>query len=251
MGAMSDIAADVVVAAGLGHNNPPEPTPFDGFSVHIRDMFGEAKNFLDGDEIASDGQAQAVAALLDQLRTARKDADKARADEKKPHDDASKAVQAKWKPLLDMCELGEKTAKEALAPWLLKQEAEQRAQADAARRDAEEKARIAAEAARAAPANDLTAREDADRLIKDAENAAKFASKAEKAKANATGGARAVGLRSYFTATLTDPVEALKHYKQTRPDDLKAFLLSLAQTDVSNGARSLPGFQIIEERKAV
>jgi hypothetical protein len=245
------IAIDEERAALIGHNNPPEPTPYEGFRVHIDDLLTEARNFLDGDEIASEGQAQAVAVLLDQARKAKKDADAARADEKRPHDEAAKAVQTKWKPLIEACDLTEKTAKEALAPWLLKKEAEQREAAEAARREAEEKARLAAEAARAAAANDLTAREDADRLIKDAENAAKFASKAEKAKAHASGGSRAVGLRSYFTATLTDPVEALKHYKQARPDDLKAFLLSLAQTDVQNGARSIPGFTVIEERKAV
>ena len=251
MGRLADIVADAATLANIGHNNPPEPTPFDGFVVHINDLFEEAKNFLDGAEIATDGEAEAVARLLDEIRKASKDADKARSDEKRPHDEAGKAVQAKWKPLLDRCELATKAAKDALAPWLLQKEAEQRAEAERKRQEEEAAAQAAAEAARAAVANDLAAQEDAERLIKLADLAHKQASKAEKAKAHAAGGSRAVGLRSYFTPTLTDPVEALRHYKAARPDALKEFLLSLAQTDVGNGARSIPGFQILEERKAV
>jgi hypothetical protein len=65
------------------------------------------------------------------LRKARKDADEARVAEKKPHDDAAKAVQAKWTPLLDKCELAETTAKKALAPYLIAKEAAQQAEAEA------------------------------------------------------------------------------------------------------------------------
>lgn len=250
MGAMSDIAADAA-RLGIGGNNPPEPTPFDGFSVHVNDLYEEAKNFLDGEAISSEGQAEAVAALLSQLRTAAKDADKARATEKKPYDDAAKAVQARWKPLLDRCDLATDAAKKALVPWLQKLEADQRAAAESARREAEEKANAAAEAARVTAANDIGAREETERLIKDADNAAKVAKQAEKTKAHATGGARAVGLRSYYSPTLIDPVEALKHYRSTRPAELRAFLTRLAETDVNNGSRSIPGFEIIEERRAV
>lgn len=250
MGVMSDIAADAA-RLGIGGNSPPEPTPFDGFSVHIGDLYEEAKNFLDGEAISSEGEAEAVAALLSQLRTASKDADKCRAAEKKPHDDAAKAVQAKWKPLLDRCDLATDAAKKALVPWLQKVEDEQRAIAEAARKEAEERANAAAEAARKTAANDIGAREETERLIKDADEAAKVAKKAAGTKAHAAGGARAVGLRSYYSPTLIDPVEALKHYRATRPAELRAFLTRLAETDVHNGARSVPGFEIIEERRAV
>lgn len=250
MGALSDLAATIETARGIGDNNPPEPTPYDGFAVHIGDLYGEAKNFLDGAEIASEAEATAVSALLDQIRTAAKDADKARAAEKKPHDDAGKAVQAKWKPLLDKADLATDAAKKALVPWLVKVEAENRAKAEAARKEAEEKAALAAEAARQASLTDLDAREKAEELVKEAKRAEAAATKAEGEKAHATGGARAVGLRSYFSAELTDPAAALAHYRASQPEALKAFLLTLAQTDVLNGARSVPGFTITEERRA-
>ena len=250
MGSLAELAADAE-RLGIGGNNPPEPTAHDAFTAHIEDLFSEASNFLDGEPIASEGQANAVSALLDQARKAGKDADACRAMEKKPHDDAGKAVQAKWKPLLDKADLTVSTAKKALAPWLMKVEAENRAKAEAARKEAEEKAAAARAALAVVDTSNLAAQAEAEALVKDAAKAEKFATKAEGAKAHATGGARAVGLRSYFHPELIDPAEALAHYRATQPGALRAFLLSLAETDVANGARKLPGFDVIEERRAV
>ncbi len=250
MGALAEIAADVE-RLGIGGNNPPEPTPHDAFTAHIGDLFTEATHFLDGEPISTEGQATAVSALLDQIRKASKDADKARAEEKKPHDDAGKAVQAKWKPLLDKADLAVNAAKKALAPWLLKVEEENRAKAEAARKEAEAKAEAAHAALAAADTSNLAAQAEAEALVKEAAKADKLATKAEGAKAHATGGARAVGLRSYFTPELTDPAAALSHYRATQPGALRAFLVTLAETDVLNGARTIPGFEVIEERRAV
>lgn len=250
MGAVAEIAADVE-RLGIGGNNPPEPSPHDAFTAHIEDLFTEAANFLDGEPIASEGQANAVSALLDQARKAGKDADAARAAEKKPHDDAGKAVQAKWKPLLDKADLTVSTAKRALAPWLLKVEQENAARAAEDRRLAAAKTEAARAAMAAADPSNLAAQAATEALVKDAAKAEKVAAKSEAAKAHATGGARAVGLRSYFHPELIDPAEALAHYRATQPGALRAFLLSLAETDVANGARKLPGFDVIETRRAV
>lgn len=251
MSAMSALAADATTIAGMGHNLPPEPTPFDAFDAHIADLFGEAKNFLDGAAISSDAEAEAVSRLVDEIRKANKDADAARSEEKKPHDEKAKAVQAKWRPLLDRCDLALDAAKKALSPWLLKLEQENRAKAEAARLEAVEAARVAQEAMQAAAATDLTARDAAETLVKAAKTADTLANRAEKQKAHAKGGGRAVGLRSTFAPVLTDPAAALAHYRARQPAALKAFLLQLAATDVLNGARDLPGFEIIEERGAV
>ncbi len=231
-----------------GGNNPPA---FDGFAVHIGDLFAEATNFLDGAGVQTQGQADAVSALLDQLRQAAKDADAARAAEKKPHDDAGKAVQAKWKPLLDRADLATRTCKDALAPWLMKLEAEKRPQAEAARIAAEEKARQAAEAMRSTTLDNLAGREAAEALVAEAAEAEKAAHRAEGEKAHAKGGARATGLRSYFTPVLTDARAALTHYVTTNPEAIKECLLTLAKADVAAGKRQVPGFEITEQRKVV
>jgi hypothetical protein len=85
--------------------------------------------------------ADAVSKLLDMIRKAKKEADDFRAAEKKPHDDAAKAVQEKWKPLITRCDLAADAAKKALTPYLEAVEREKRAVAEAARKAADEQAR--------------------------------------------------------------------------------------------------------------
>ncbi len=231
----------------IGSNNPP---PFDAFSLHIEELIENAKQFLDGEPIASQGQADEIGKLLDMIRTAKKDADKERAAEKKPHDDAAKAVQARWKPLLDRCDIAADTAKKALVPWLEHLEAQQRAEAEKARQEAEAKRQAALEAERAAASANLEAIERVEQARKEADQAERAANRADKAKAHAAGGSRAIGLRSYWIAELVDPVEALKHYKQTQPELLKAWLLEQAQKDANAGKRTIPGVLVREDRRA-
>lgn len=237
----------------LGANNPPAdaPDPFAAFSVHIEDLMETARGFLDGEPIDSEALATKVSQLLDECRTAGKDADKARAEEKKPHDEAAKAVQAKWKPLIDRAALAADACKKALAPWLAKKEAEARAAAEKARQEAEAKAAEAAAAMRAADSTDLAAREEAEAKVQEARRAEAAANKAEKVRSVATGGARATTLRTSYRPELTNAADALRHYVKARPEEIKACLLRLAEVDVRNGARSLPGFTIHATQQVV
>jgi hypothetical protein len=219
------------------------------FAEEIEDLLLEARNYLDGEPIANEDQASAVSSLLNRLRRVANDADDARKDEKRPHDEATKAVQGKWKPILDKADLAATAAKQALAPWLQQVEAKQREEAEAARRESDRLAAIAAEL-HASSAGNLQAAEDAERLLKAAAGAERFATKAEKAKPLATGGERGVGLIDKFTSELTDSVEALKHYRTHQPEALKVWLLDQARADVRAGARRIPGFTIHQERVA-
>lgn len=228
----------------------PNARPVDIIGMEIDDLFDSAGQFLDGEPIATEGQAEAVARLLDMLRKAKKAADDQRAAEKKPHDDAGKAVQALWKPLLDKCDLAAATCKKALAPYLEAKERAQREVAEAARREADRLAQAAREAAALARSDDLAAQADAEAKIKAAAAADKLASKADKATSNVAGGARAVGLRTYYTVELDNAKEALRHYMIRQPDALKAWLVEQAQRDVNAGAREIPGFLIHEDRRA-
>jgi hypothetical protein len=216
----------------IGHNMPP---PFEACSMDIEGLYEEAKNWLDGKPIATKAQADELGKLLDMLRQSRKAADELRAIEKRPHDEAAKAVQAKWKPLV---------------PYLEKVEAEQRAAAAALAEEAARKRREAEEAAAKVRADDLEAQAALEAQRKEAANAERAASKADKAKANVAGGARAIGLRSYFHPVITDRREALMHYIKRQPDALEAWLVEQATRDVNAGARSIPGFDIKEERTA-
>ena len=229
-------------------NAPPEPAVL--FREEIDDLLLEARNYLDGEPIANEQQADGVSSLINRLRRVSKDADEARKAEKKPHDDAAKAVQARWTPIISKADLAASTAKQALAPYLKAIEDQQRAEAEAARVEAERLAQIALEAHQGASGN-LEALEDAERLLKAAKAAQKDADRAGKQKAHATGGERAVGLRSVWTPTLTDSCAALRHYRDRQPEDLKQWLVEQAERDVRAGARSIPGFDVTEARVAV
>lgn len=233
----------------IGHNNPPDR--FTLFREHIEELLDEAKQFLDGEPIETDAQAEDVSRLLNMLRTAANDADEARKDEKRPHDEAAKAVQTKWKPVLEAADLAVSTAKKALAPFLQKKEDEQRAAAEAVRMEAERQAAAARKAAENASPADLAAQTTVRVLQENAADLEKKAAKLDKGKAQARGGGRAVSLRSVWTATLINPVEALKHYRATQPELLKQWLAEQAQRDVRAGKRSIPGFEITETKEAV
>lgn len=236
--------------APMGHNAPPAGS-FEAFDAHLGDLFTEARNFLDGAGVNTEAEAEAVSKLLDMIRTAGKDADKARAAEKKPHDDAGKAVQAKWKPLLDRAEMATDTCKRVLGPWLRKQQEAALAAAAEARRVADAAAQAAAEASRQTDVTDLTAREAAEALVKDAKRAEAEAAKAEKVRPQATGGARATTLRTHYRAELTDASAALRHYVAQQPEAIKACLLSLAETDVRAGKMQIPGVTVIADDRVV
>lgn len=240
-----------VAVAEIGHNRPPEDDAFVAFHVYVGDLFDEARHFLDGTGVNSDAEAEAVALLLDMIRKAVKDADAARKVEKQPHADAAKAVDAKWKPLIDRADLAVDTCKKVLAPWLQAQEVAERVEAEKARQEAAAKYDAAQAAMRTTSLADLDGREHAEQLLKDAKRAEAVATKAEKARPQAAGGARAATLRTYYHPTLADAGEALRHYVKARPDDLKAALLRLAEIDVQNGARAIPGFDIVAEQRVV
>lgn len=250
MGRVAEFAADLD-RFGIGGNNPPEPTPFDAFKVHIDDLTETAKGFLDGSGVTSQAEADAVAKLMDEARKASKSADEARVEEKKPHDEAAKAVQAKWKPLLEAADRVTSVCKQALAPFLAEQEAEKRCIADEARKAAEKAAIRAAEAARAVEASDLEAREQADALAKEAKAAMATANKADKDKAHGVGGSRAATLRKTYRPVLVNGVEAARWAWQNRREECEAFFLSLAVIEVREGRHQIPGFTVEEVRSVV
>jgi hypothetical protein len=150
-------------------NNPP---PVEAHGMHIDDLYATAADFLDGQPVENQGQAEALGKLLAAFREARTGADEQRKIEKKPHDDAGKAVQAAWNPLIEKCERAEKIAKNAIGAWQLKLEAEQRTAAVEAARVAEAE-RAAAQAARdAAQGSDrLSDAEEAEAALKRAKDA--------------------------------------------------------------------------------
>ena len=236
----------------IGHNNPPEPTPYERAVEEIDLLYTEAKNWCDGDPVSNQDQANTLSTLIRQIQQAGKAAEKARVDEKKPHLDAGREIEARYKPLKARVEDAIGAARQALKPFLERQEKEKRDKAEAERRAA---AAAAAEAAKARESardsNDLEEIEKAREAEKLAEQAAKTAKKAEKQKAHAKGEGRAIGLRDNWTATISDVRAATAHYWKTDRQEFIDLIQRLANRDVRQGKRTIPGIEARNERKAI
>lgn len=225
-------------------------TPFDLVKQDIDDLFDEARNWIDGSEVTTQAEADAVAKLTDMARKAKKAADDARKTEAKPFDDGKAEVQARYKPVLSRADLIADMCKKAIAPFLAAQEAKKRAAEKRAREEAEAAER-AAQAAMQASAGDIEARDAAEQLLEAAKSAQSNVSKLAKDKGQAKGGARAMTLRTTYRPELTDLNAAVRHYWSTRQTDFEMLVCDLAETDVRAGVREIPGFAITEHKEAV
>lgn len=240
--------------AGIGHNNPPEPTPFDLSKTEIENLFLEATHWLNGDGVKSNADADAISKLLDLLRKAKSAAEERRKAEAKPFDDGKAEVQSRYNPLIQekkgKADLAMDACKQALAPWLAKVDAEKRAIAEAARKEAEEKAAAAQEALRAANVTDLQARADAEWMLDQAKQADQAAKRAEKDKASAKGGSRAITLRTSYQAQITDEREFARYCWLNHRTELSALFTAIAQRLVDAKTQNIPGVTVQEIKTA-
>jgi hypothetical protein len=226
--------------SGIGHNNPP--SAFEMLQIHIEDLISLADGCLTGDPIDTQEKADAIEALKDDIKKARKDVEAARVEEKKPHDEAAKAVQAKYKPLLDRADIAASTAANALTPWLVKQQEERDRIAREKREEAERLAGKAKAQFQDSNSTDLESRLNAEEALKQAKKAAAVANKVDR---------QATGLRSYWTAAVSDYGALLAYLKKDKPGDLRAMLYEYAEKQKNMGVRSLAGVEFKEEKRAV
>ena len=242
------------------HNAPPAPPEgFAAIEAHISDLYDEARNWLDGDPIASQSQADEVSRLLGMIREAEQLADKERRGENKPFDDGKAEVQTRYNALIGDTKavrgktvLASEACKAALRPWLLRLEQERQEAARRAREEAERVADAARVAAASADPSNLHETERVEAMFDDAQRAAKVVKTIERDRPTAGGGEfRATGLRDNWTPRLIDGREALAHYWKTRRQDLEIFAMGLASADVRSGKRTIPGFEIVNDRVAV
>jgi hypothetical protein len=248
------------MTAGIGHNLPPEPTPFEQISARINDLYAEAKNWLDGEPVTTQGQADALDKLKGMIREAEKEAEEIRKTEVKPFDDGKAEIQSRFNPLIGdnksakgLTVLARQAINKALAPWLTKLDDEKRAAEAKARAEAEEAARKAAEAFRMSDVTDLAAREEAEKLAQAAKQADIAARMAANDKAQAKGGTgRATGLRSFYTPEITDYVAFARWVWTNRKEEMRGFLYEMAAKLVhQNPAVKTDGMKVNEERRAV
>lgn len=234
------------MTAKKGHNQPPE-TEFDTVNVKINDLYGEARLWLDGEKVDNERSAEGITTLLNMLRSAKKDAEKAFKDEKAPHAALAKAVDDKYRPLKDKAQRAADACKSALTPWLEAKEKEKDAEVERLRQEAEEKTLTAQKAFASTPLDHLVEREKTELLAEEAKEAEKDARRAAGKSSNTKGKVgKAVGLRTSHNTTLTDPILAIRHFWPN--DEINELLMKLARQEVRQGVREIPGFEIITKR---
>lgn len=241
--------------AVIGHNNPPL-TPYESVKIHVEDLALEARNWADGAKVENQAQADEISRLIEDLRLAMQAADKARIKENEPFDQGKAEVQERYNNLIadtktkkGIAVLAIDSLKAALKPFLDAEKARKDAEAEVARKAALAAQEAATAALRAAQTDNLQSREDAEALVEAARVATKNANIAANDKAQAKGGSRALGLRTYCRAEITDPKACLVHYAVTRREDMLEFLLGLAQADVDAKRRQIPGVTVHEETR--
>jgi type IV secretory pathway VirB10-like protein len=241
--------------AVIGHNNPPEATPFDLSREEIEGIWTEAKNWLDGTPVKSQAEADEIAKLVKKATDAAKIADDRRVSENKPFDDGKAAVQAKYNPLIQKdrgkVDLIKAACRKALAPFLAEQQRQRDEEAAAERQKAAEARRKADEAMVAARASsNLAAREEAEALARQAKGAERSAKEAENTKVGASGGGRRITVRKIDHAKVTDMKVFAAHVWTTYRSEIDEWMLGFAEQLVTSGARNLPGVVIWQEEKA-
>lgn len=219
-------------------NNPPA---FEAHSLHVEELFALVSDTTAAGVVTNDDQEAALDELMDDLRTAKKGADAERAAEKKPHDDAAKAVQAKWKPLIERCDMGLEAIKSLLTPYRAAKQRAAEAAAAEARREAE--ARTAAAQAALRQSDDLEARFAAEADLKQATRLQAVANRTDRAS---------TGLRTSYRAEVTDATVFARWAWANRRSDYLQFLADLAAREVraTGAATTIPGILVHTERKA-
>jgi hypothetical protein len=232
-------------------NNPPEEiVTYDTSKARLELLEVEAKNWLDGEPIKTQVQANTVGVLLTDIRNAKKAADGARVEEKMPHAQKAQKIQDKFNVLLKKADTMTTGCKALLAPFLAELERKQLEEATARRLEAEK----AAEALREELAKgevdktDLEAvevREAAEEEARLAEVIARSAAK-KKAQAKVKGGV-AISTRSVWDFEITSFSDVGRHYWGKRLNDK---LRELIQEDINNNSRNTPGVDYTERKVA-
>lgn len=107
----------------MGSNQPPDDDSYEGLKAAIDDLAREANKLLVANKVAeTQAEADQLSNLADRLAELGKRAEDKRKAEKKPHDDAAEAVQAKWKPVVIMAEAYKALKNRLIMPFLAAQE---------------------------------------------------------------------------------------------------------------------------------
>lgn len=251
---------DLNPRAITGANNPP---PYRAEVVEQHDT--EARNFLDAAaewlQAGPIGDADQAAKLNDWISGAKgkvKAIDSDRVTDKKPHDEAGKLVQGAYTPILDKMKRAIERVSPLMGDWLQREQKRQQEEAARKRAEAEAAARAAEESARkAASRTDIAGEVEAEEAAKRAAEMQKEADRLANARVkstSATGGGRAISMRTHWRAEIHNVRIAFLEF-QDAPEVAEA-LRNLAERrarsrDFDPTKQTIPGINLIKEEKPV
>jgi hypothetical protein len=237
---------------GVGDNNPP---PYDPEALQ-----GALDRVLKAQEAAAKWKpvaiedqptAEKAGDFLNGVRKLWKVVDEARAEQKKPHDEAGKKVQKAFTPLLDTLEKIANDMKAKLKAFADAEDARRKAAMAEAKRLADEAAAAAArEAAMAQARGDMLAAAQAEQQAQDAAKEAKQAVAATPVRiGSATGAGRTVAYRTYYDAEIKSLPLVFNRYRD-RPEVLEVLQrLATAEIRAAKGAIEIPGVVVVERKE--
>lgn len=237
------------MTAGMGHNNPP---PYD--QATLDELANDCAAFIDASnawlktEVDSDEKAEKLSDQIDGLRKLYKRTNAARADAKKPHDDAGEEVQAAFKPILDRLTIATGKLKPKLAAFALaKQKAEEArkaAAAEEARKAKAEADRLAAEAAASDDIESVIEANEAAERAADLEKAAN--TKADTGIRSASGAGRTMSLRKRKACAIANINLAFRTMRDEPKVAELLIQLANARANAADFDGELDGFTITE-----
>lgn len=230
----------------MGGNMPPEMIVFNTIEAY----YGEAKNWCsDGFAIVSQEQADEVDTLDKALLKTAQEAEALRIEEKRPLDEQVATIQAKFNPFIQKgsgkVDMARASLKALLTAWRVEQQRLKDIEAKRIRDEADAAELAAQQAFAQSNVADIEQREEAERMATRAADLAKLSKRTDKAATTNT------GLRTSWVPRLTDRNAAIKHYWAKDPDAFERLAIDMAVTEVRQGARAIPGFEIIEVKGAI
>lgn len=241
--------------AGIGHNNPPpyDPEALAEHKSKADEFLAVTQQWLGLEKIETEEHAAQVTDQIDGLRGLYKKVDGARKAAKKPHDDAGRAVQAAYTPILTKLQRAADALKPKLGAYV---EAKARREAEAKRKAEDEARREAAAAEKALreaeASGDISAQVEAEEQAKAAEKATKDAQKAPETRVrSATGAGRTMSMRTVKEVEVVNVNVLFLHYRDH--PEVAELLKRLAAADVrakgyDHAADPVPGIKITERQ---
>jgi hypothetical protein len=231
--------------ASIGHNNPP--TALDEIKASSNAIIELAKSAITGDGNYTDAQIEQIEQIRDELKANRLKAIAQHKEDKRPHLEAGRKVDASYKPIIEQIKLCEAECNKPITERNLKLEeerqriaAEKLAEAQRIEKEAQEKREEAIKS------NDLEA------ILETNEETNKALEKAKILQATFKKLNRAsTGLRTYNIANVENYGKAIASLKIEHPELLKQAINDIVQSLNNINIRNIDGVKYDKDKRAI